>query len=426
MILAACMLFVTATVSYGDDELSPEAVKEAAKQGFARADRDVEKQQLEKAQAEGKLTKEGTERLKKIEDMNKDYENWKKNPFSDKKGVDVAERARRARAIQHILEKLKNSKDPGMQKAAWEQELKKLEQGSPELPELPPPPSATTSLLPTSQGTAPASVQTGAPSVIPASQSGFIAFASATTTDVGATSSLKGHMTMVGTAIVQKQTTTKLNLDSLAHIEERGTHETPEHFQQYWRDAYGKTDFSKLTLTGWSAWDARPPKVTAVDAKNSFSLDGIPWRDTFSPRLNLSYGFDYVSAPLEKSTIGRHCEVTFNTNPSFIAGIGLGADISSFQTSYMNHGMINRVGFGWRVWYPPFAEVPTILSGQISEEGYHQVGWEGPFKQFMVYGELNPGTVTKPLLQWKPETWPSSHATPIPRFRIPLISSEEP
>ncbi|MGH9429808.1 MAG: hypothetical protein ACRD2L_26280, partial [Terriglobia bacterium] len=148
VLLGTVALLVFTTVSQGDDELDPEAVKEAAKQGYERADREVEKEKLEKAKSDGTLTKEQAERLKKIEDMDKDYENWKKNPFVNKKAVDVAERARQYRAGQYEVQELKSDtvmSHPYEIKAV-ENQLKKLKQGPPELPDPPPLPSSPTSV----------------------------------------------------------------------------------------------------------------------------------------------------------------------------------------------------------------------------------------------------------------------------------------
>lgn len=143
LLLTIGLSFVAASKSYSDVDLSSEEVQEAAKQGFDRADRDAEKNHLEQIKAEGNFSEEGTARLRVIDGMNQQYEEWKKG---SKIAGDVAERARRVRALQYKIEELADSKDFGAprKRAVWRDEMRYLTHQTPELPELPPRPTSST------------------------------------------------------------------------------------------------------------------------------------------------------------------------------------------------------------------------------------------------------------------------------------------
>ncbi|TKB71016.1 MAG: hypothetical protein E8D45_12550, partial [Nitrospira sp.] len=92
------------------DPLPPDAIREAQKQGIDHADQEFEKAQLEKI-PRGSRTKEQTDRLDKLNDMLKDYENTKNNPFANKEVVDTMEKAAAARRLQRQAAALRASGD---------------------------------------------------------------------------------------------------------------------------------------------------------------------------------------------------------------------------------------------------------------------------------------------------------------------------
>lgn len=146
-VIVRCMLgllsLVAAAKAYSDVALSQEEVQEWAQQGFARADREVEKHHLEELKSLGRLNPEGIARLQSIDEMNQQYDSRK---GLSRQAGDIAERARRVRALQYKLEEWAESSDFGAprKRAVWRDEMRYLTHQTPELPELPPLPTSST------------------------------------------------------------------------------------------------------------------------------------------------------------------------------------------------------------------------------------------------------------------------------------------
>jgi hypothetical protein len=181
--------------------------------------------------------------------------------------------------------------------------------------------------------------------------------------------------------------------------------------------SWGKSNLS--LAPEWSSADAKPPNVTTVGDNGGFEFKewGISAKTCY--KLNLSYGYDHVSTAISPQTAAHTYELTVNANPSWIAGFRGGIDINQFQTDYMKAGQVDGAQYTWTHWHTPFQEIPMIASGQISDERYNHLSWEPPYKNFMVYGELSPGTNPLPVPGLTPADWPNGAANPLPVLVLP-------
>lgn len=249
--------------------------------------------------------------------------------------------------------------------------------------------------------------------LVAAGQSGYAALGSLTTQASGQTS-IKGHSKLVATGDIRKQTESKLSLEPLAHLEEEPS--TTEYFDDYVGFSVRNWSWGKPNLSlapEWSASDEKPSYITTIGTNGEFEFKdwGVSAKTCY--KLNVSYGYDRVSTAISPQT-ARTYEVTFNANPSWIAAFKPGIDINRFQSDYMTAGQVGGTQYTWTHWHTPFPDVPMISSGQISDVGYNHLSWESPHKNFMVYGELNPGTNPLPVPGLTPTDWPNSAADPLP------------
>lgn len=93
------------------DPLSPDVLQEAQKHGIDHADHEFEKSQLEKIPM-SQRTQEQVDRLKKLDDRLKDYENFKNNPLGNKDVIEAAEKAAAARRLQRQAAQLRANGAP--------------------------------------------------------------------------------------------------------------------------------------------------------------------------------------------------------------------------------------------------------------------------------------------------------------------------
>lgn len=383
------------------DPLPPEVVDQMNKLGKDIADYEHQKETLERELRENKDAKTGKplnrdefkQRQTDLDNVKNKLKNAEQNKqFISDDARKVAEDAYKARKAQYALpeqiRQLRAKGDPtSLQQAdMMERQLQALNQFYGPLASL----------------------------IVPSGQSGYARLGSAAATGNGQTS-MKGHSKLVATGDIKQQTTTELTLEPLAHLEEEPS--ATSSFAQYF--GYNLTSLSwgkpNLSLAAdWGAADTRPPHVTAVGEDGRFEITNWTAAPKTCYKLNVSYGYDHVSTAISPQTSAHTYDVTFNINSSWIAGFKQGIDINQFQADYMKAGQVDGAQYTWTHWHTPFQDVPMISSGQISDDGYSHMSWESPYKNFMVYGELSPGTNPLPVPGLTPADWPNGAANPIP------------
>lgn len=405
-----------------NDPLPPEAVREAQKQGIDHADQQFEKAQLEKI-PKASRTQAQNDRLDKLNDMLKDYDNAKNSPFANKEATEIAEKAAQARWLQRQAEAIRASGAPGAEQSAQSllNQAHQLMGGQ----ALPPLRASAGEPLQFSSASTPAGSASPGTRIVQPGQSGY-AMLGSPATSVGGQGSLKGHSRLVATGEIRKQTTTELELDQLAQLEEEPS-ETSS-FAQYFGYNFTARAWGKENLSigaQWSALDEKPANVTAIGHDGLFELKDWKYLANTCYRLNLSYGFDHVSVPVSPQATAHTYEMIFNTNPYWIAGFKTGIDIDRFQTDYMKAGQTNGAQYTWTHWHTPFPDAPMISSGQVSDAGYNHLAWASPYQEFMAFGELSPGTRPLPVSGLNPADWPKTAADRIPVLILTGVWLEE-
>lgn len=390
-----------------DDPLSPDAVREAQKQGIDHADQQFEKSQLEKID---NRTPEQQRRLDDLNNMLKDYESFKTSPFANSEGAKITEDAAKARWLQRQAEALRAGGDPNLtpQAEALDRQARQL-MGGQDLPRL------RASAMEPLQYAAGSPDQPGPHTVAPG-QSGYATLGPPATARIQAAGvALKGHSRLVATGEIQRQTATQFSLEPepLAHLEEHNERETtgfPAYFgYDLQAGRWGRADLSLGVR--WERSDRDPPRVAPVNSTTgAFEISSQYVLSNPCLTLNLGYRYDHVSIPIDGSQLNRDYRVTFNANPTWIAGFRPGIDLNRFQTDYMNAGQTTGARYSWTHWHTPFTETPVISSGQIPDAGYNRLSWEPPYKELMVYGELSPGTRPDPVPGLNRDDWPDQPA----------------
>ena len=409
------------------DDLTPEAVRQAQTLGIDHADRLYEKARME-AIPERQRTPEQKNRLEEVnrmitehEEADKAFRQAAEQGFADVRLADIAKDAAEARRFQREAQWCRTAKCPE-RADQWDAAARMLLRGQT------PPPLRRTAQEPL-QWPAPASADansTGAaaaePKVVPPGQSGYVLVGKTPPPPggQGVEFTIKGHSTLVSTEKLKERMETPLKFEGQVHLEERDTNE-PLSFSGYFgfnplTNSWKKPDLS--LAAHWTASDAEPPFVIPIAADGSFEIkqkiDSEPCLT-----LNVGYGYDHVSTPIDRSQSGQGYNITFNSNPSWITAFTSRIDIDRFQTDYMKAGAINNTQFTWTHWQPPFPDVPMISSGQISDAGYNRLSWEPPYKGVMAYGELSPGTNPDPMPGLDPADWPRAAAYPGPILILP-------
>jgi hypothetical protein len=392
------------------DPLPPEVVDQMNKLGKDIADYEHQKETLEKELRENKDAKTGKplnrdEYKQKQQDLD-NVKNKLKGAEQNKQFISddarkVAEDAYKARKAQYALpeqiRQLRAKGDPASLQQAdmMERQLQAL-----------------------NQFYGPIAL---APIIVPPGQSGYALATAAASLGSGNTLQvLKGHTTQVATTDIRRQQETGIELDSLVHLEENEQSETvsfPAYFgYNLLTNRWGKQDLS-LSAT-WTSSDSNPPIMASISSDGTFAI-----KDAYSlkacVKLNVAYGYDHVSTAIDGAKLAGDYHVTFNRNPTWIAGFKTGVNVDQFQQDYMQGGEINHSQYTWTHWQTPFADVGMISSGQISDEGYNQLSWTKPYKDFMVYGELSPGTNPLPVPGLAPADWPNGAANPLPVLVLP-------
>ncbi|MDX2252120.1 MAG: hypothetical protein NW202_07535 [Nitrospira sp.] len=387
------------------DPLPPEVVDQMNKIGKDIADYEHQKETLEKELRENKDAKTG-KRLDRDESKRKQTEldnvkNKLKSAEQNKQFISddarkVAEDAYKARKAQYALpeqiRQLRAKGDPASLQQAdmMERQLQAL-----------------------NQFYGPIAL---APIIVPAGQSGYARANTAASLASGNTPQVvKGHTTQVATADIRRQQETGIELDPLVHLEENERNETVS-FPGYFgynlsTQSWDKPDFSLAAI--WTGSDPNPPVVASIASDDTFTI-----KNTYGlkacVKLNVAYGYDHVSTAIDSTNLAGDYHVTFNRNPTWIAGFKTGVNIDQFQQDYMQGGTVNHSQYTWTHWHTPFPDVPMISSGQISDDGYNHLSWESPHKNFMVYGELSPGTNPLPVPGLTSADWPTGAVNPLP------------
>jgi hypothetical protein len=165
--------------------------------------------------------------------------------------------------------------------------------------------------------------------------------------------------------------------------------------------------------------------VAPIDGQGDVEFRSLSGLSKDCLTLNVAYSFNHVSARIDPKHLNDSYTVTMNMNPSWIAGLKSGVDISLLINSYENEGTVNGVKFAGITWHSPFPEARVIHNSQISDERYNSLSWDPSFMNFMVYGELNPGTRTLPVPGLHPESWPHTDAYPGPVLGLSASWLEE-
>ncbi len=274
---------------------------------------------------------------------------------------------------------------------------------------------------------APKTLSAMTPPVVPPGQSGFaLLSAPGSATNLSSAISMKGHMNFVATEQIKTSTDVQIQFESVAHVEEEDNNQTATMYAHFGYDPSKGIGINPNWAIGptWTNSDAKPPFVAPIDGKGDFTVTGLNALSKPCTTLHVAYGFNHVSTALNRTQLGGDVNVTMNTNPSWTAGLTSDVGISLLKHSYMNEGAINGVKYEGIIWHTPIKEAPVIYSGQISEDGYNRLSW-GPFKNSMVYGESNPGALTKPIPGLRREDWPRTDAYPGPVLRLPASWLEE-
>jgi len=264
--------------------------------------------------------------------------------------------------------------------------------------------------------------------IIPPGQSGFAMLSAPGSTAMqGSESSMKGHMNFVATEQIKTPTDAQVQLESVAHVEEEDSNQTATMYAHFGYDPSKGIGINPNWAIGptWTNADAKSPFVAPIDGKGDFTVPGLNALSKPCTMLHVAYEYNHVSTALNRNQLGGDVNVTMNTNPSWTAAFKSDVDIKAVKDSYMKEGTINGVPYNWTTWRTPFSEAPVIANGQISDGGYNQLSWEPPFKNVRVYGELNPGALTKPMPGLRREDWPRTNAYPGPVLRLPASWMEE-
>jgi hypothetical protein len=262
------------------------------------------------------------------------------------------------------------------------------------------------------------------PRLIAAGQSGYAQVASPGSTRAEA--GIKGHSRLVSTGDIKQQTNTELDLDQLAHLEEEPS-ETSNFAQYFGYDfklgSWGKSNWN--VGAQWSDADAKPPHVATVGQDGGFGFSDWDVSAKVCHRLHLAYGFNHASTPISPSKGTGSYDVTLNANPSYIAAFTTARIPDRFFADAMEEGAVNGSRYTWTGFYTGINEVPFIASGQVSEEGYNRLAWNPDLRNFMAYGERNPGALPDPVPGLAREDWPDNEAEIIPTLTLTGLWLEE-
>lgn len=403
------------------DPLPPDVLREAQRQGIDHADQEFEKSQLEKIPRTSR-TKEQTDRLDKLNDMLKDYENARKNPFANKDAIEAAEKAAAARRLQRQAEQLRASGQT-QTAAALDAQAQALNGGQP---------------LPPLRASAQEPLQwPGTP--------GGTTGAMAPTTPGGATS----------TAVIGQQTTYVIKgtakMGSAVGIP-KGTLatgvmmsrlETPEEFvnaqddpkREFGGELGGPIVKDRLWFWGSANTNQEPPPLTTVGPNGDYQYDykvglndDIGWGfesrlysslDLYQYKVALSMGYNYGCAKQSFADLatGKEMPTTaIEDRRQLIKGMKPGANLWQVNEEFVNRGLGHIQG--WEPWESPNNSFkPTVwFDYKIAESDIPK------FNQFAswFFNPFGPnfGINTAPAPAWKPENWPTAVLKGIPTLRV--------
>ena len=396
IILLTILFFIPA--AYSDDPLPDEVVKDLAKQGYERTDRDMEIQKLEKAQKDGSLTKDGADRLKNLNDANKRYDNAldPKNPLGlSKQAAEVAERARKARAYQYAIEAFKKMEGRGMEAAMYEKVLEDLMKGPPKLP---PFPSLPIAALP------------GAGLLPPGTELASSGTLDATTQPVSYIGTIKGTAKLTtGQAIPKsKVLVTGVMMQPW---------EKPESFV-----VQGSGDRRKGG--DWFPTDALPPPYSLVGTDGSFKYD-VPITSfgdkipAYKVAIGVDYNFGTSTIPAKKIT--DSVNVSIDDRPSNLIGLTPNSDPWKLGQTFT--AKTNISVDSWTAWQNTFTKTGPILEWRASSQDFSQ--FSTMFRNNIIYTEPNYGIRIAPAPGLSSVGWPKTETRPIPTFRLPLSLVQE-
>lgn len=406
------------------DPLPPDAVREAQKQGIDHADQEFEKSELEKI-PKASRTKEQADRLDKLNDMLKDYENAKKNPFANKEVFDAAEKAAEARWWQREAARQRSL---GYVEAAIAyaararrlmggQTLPPLRASAAEPLQWPDVPAGTTgAMAPKTPGGALAQAPVGAP------PTGLAGIGQSTTYVIKGTAKMGS-----GVAIPKGTFATGVMISRL---------ETPEEFvktdqiHEFGATLGGPIVKDRLWFWGTANRNQEPPPVTEVGTNGDFEFDyRVGYNYNFSKEFGVGLDYQYKTAlsagynyGCGKSTL-QHLStgtpippVVIEDRTQLIKGLKPGANLWQVDDAFVSHGLGHIEG--WDPWQSPNTTFNpgTWFSYKIAEADIPKFNSFGSM-YFPVIG-LNFGINTAPAPAWKPENWPSERTRCIPTARV--------
>jgi hypothetical protein len=397
IILLTLSFFIPA--SYSDDPLPDEVVKQAAKQGYERTDRDVEIQKLEKAQKDNSLTKEGADRLKELKDANKRYDDAldpKKNPFPpSKEFTEVMERARKARAYQYVIEAFKKMEGRAMEVGMYEKLLEDLMKGPPKLPPFP-------SLL--------AAAMPDAGLLPPGTELASSGTLDATSQLVSYIGTIKGTAKLTTGQVIPKG---KVFVSGIMYQ----PWENPDSF-------VGQGLGDRQKGAGWLPTDALSPPYSIVGMDGSFKYD-VPITyysnkpTDYKIAIGLRYDFSAATIPAKKIT--DSVNILIDDRPSNL--IGLTPNSNPWA---LGKGFTERTNIpvdSWTAWENPIKKMGPILEWRASPQNFSQ--FSTMFGNNIIYTEPNYGVRIAPAPGLSPAGWPKTETRPIPTFRLQLSLVQE-
>jgi hypothetical protein len=402
------------------DPLPPDAIREAQKQGIDHADQEFEKSQLEKIR---NRTPDQQNRLDKLNDMLKDYENAKNNPFANKDAIEIAENAAAARRLQRQAEQMRAAGN-APQADGLDAAARSLMGGQPL------PPLRASAQEPLRWPRAPGGT-TGA--MAPKTPSG------------GVLAQAPTHIPATGTAVVGQQTT--LVIQGTARMSSgvalpKGTfatgamiyrQETPEEFVKT-----DELDEFSATLGGpivkdrlwiWGAYGANKvsPPVTPVGTGGDFKLD-YNFGHNYGLGKDLRIGLDYQYKTAISSGYNYGCgkssskdlatgtpvpPIVIDDRSQLIKGLMPGANLWQIDETFKKNGLGSVEG--WDVSHSPF-NPSEFAAYKIAEADVPKFNQIAP-RHFSTFGP-NFGISTAPVPAWRPENWPDTHPRGIPAARV--------
>ena len=390
------------------DPLPPDVVRNAQKQGIDHADQQFEKSQLEKI-PRGSRTKEQTERLDKLNDMLKDYDNAKNSPFADKAAIDIAEKAAAARRLQRQAAELRasgqtqtaNALDAQAQALHGGQSLPPLRAGAQEPLQWPEASGGATGAM--------APMTPGVPT-------------SAATIGQQTTLVIKGTARMGSGVAIPRGT-----LVSGAMI---FPHETPEKFVATTAIEPPRPDMTTGVAAPpltWATTDANPPTTALVGVNGQYQFEykaGVNYGLSHSWQVGLDYdyktaissGYNYGCGKSSGKTLTSGTPIppiVIEDRSQLIKGLMPGTDLWKIDDAFKQHGLGSVEG--WDLYHSPFN--PALFAAyKIAEADVPKFNEIAPW-HFSTFGP-NYGITTAPAPAWKPENWPTAHPRGIPTARV--------